>query len=187
MKTYLYHRNCPESAYQINDYPWGFRQRTSVRYWIESKPGYGQRRCTQTMNPKTGKWCKPKYSTYHELVFMYYDEKGHVHFDCYNLHSSNDLLEDCVKLHCKNLTDFQVHQIKKGIASNKVMENVKFTIDQETCNYGIGVVSLFSKDAEEVKKRKLLFEKCEEREKKNKEVLSKISRAIAYEYSKTTI
>lgn len=186
MTTYLYNKNCEETAYVVEDYPWGFRLRTKIRYWVESKPGYGQRSCRQIMNPKTGKWCAPKKGVYHELVFMYCCEKGYPNFDCYNLHTCTEILNECVKLHGDNLTDYQVHQIKKGIARNKVMENVTFTIS-EVSNYGIGPVSLFSNDAEEIRKRKLLLEKCEEREQKNKQVLNKIEYAIACEYSKINI
>ena len=57
--------NDPESAYVVEDYPYGFRLRTTIRYWVETKKGHGQRFVSQTMNPKKTyeHWNKPKAST----------------------------------------------------------------------------------------------------------------------------
>lgn len=77
MKQLLGHTS-PETAYVIADYPYGFRLRTSIRYWIESKKGFGDRFVSQTMNPKTGNWNKPKAGNYRFLMVMYLDEKNYV-------------------------------------------------------------------------------------------------------------
>lgn len=71
----------PETAYLIDDYPYGFTLRCKMRCWLEFKPGRGCRMMWQTSNPKkSGEvWNKPKASTY--MLFggcMYLDEKGHV-------------------------------------------------------------------------------------------------------------
>lgn len=71
----------PETAYVVDDYPYSFKLRTKIRYWIETKPPYGQRFVSQTLNPDTGKWNKPKASTYSSLRVMYLDEKGYVQND----------------------------------------------------------------------------------------------------------
>ena len=68
----------PETAYVVDDYPYGFRLRTSIRYWVETKKGRGQRFVSQTLNPKTGDWNKPKSSTYYTAVVIGLDEKNHV-------------------------------------------------------------------------------------------------------------
>ena len=69
-----------ESAYLVKDYPYGFRARTTIRYWIETTK-QGQRQVSQTMNPKNGRWNSPKKSTYSTIRVMGLDEIGHVVFD----------------------------------------------------------------------------------------------------------
>ena len=75
----LYGHTSPETAYVVKDYPYGFKLRTSIRYWLEKKPGKGFRFVSQTMNPKTGKWNAPKPSTYTEWAgAMFLDDQDHV-------------------------------------------------------------------------------------------------------------
>jgi hypothetical protein len=71
----------PETAYLIKSYPYGFRLRCQMRYWLDWHPKRGARLMSQTSNPKQPGlvWNKPKASTY--SVFggaMYLDDKGHV-------------------------------------------------------------------------------------------------------------
>ena len=70
----------PETAYLVNDYPYGFRLRCKIRYWLEYKHGKGFRLVSQTSNPKRGDaWNKPKASTYARFGgCMYLNEEGHV-------------------------------------------------------------------------------------------------------------
>jgi hypothetical protein len=70
----------PETAYLIDDYPYGFRLRCKIRYWLEYKPGNGFRLWSQTSNPKRGNvWNNPKQSTYCKFGgCMYLNEAGHV-------------------------------------------------------------------------------------------------------------
>ena len=70
----------PETAYVVEDYPYGFRLRCKIRYWIEYKPKVGCRFVSQTTNPKRGGiWNKPKPETYCRFgAAMYLDEEGHV-------------------------------------------------------------------------------------------------------------
>ena len=71
----------PETAYVVDDYPYGFRLRCKIRYWVETKLGFGQRFVSQTTNPKKpGEvWNKPKAGTYSPLVVMYQAvDSGHV-------------------------------------------------------------------------------------------------------------
>ena len=42
----------PETAYIIEDYPFGFRLRCKMRVWIESDKKKGMRVVRQTTNPK---------------------------------------------------------------------------------------------------------------------------------------
>ena len=77
-----------ETAFVVKDYPYGFRLRCQIRYWLEYKKGKGFRFWSQTSNPKAEAgngtpagtvWNKPKASTYIENgAFMYLDQNGHV-------------------------------------------------------------------------------------------------------------
>lgn len=69
-----------ETAYVVDDYPYGFRLRCKIRYYLESN-NKGVRLVTQTSNPKASGlvWNKAKFSTYCKFAgCMYLDEAGHV-------------------------------------------------------------------------------------------------------------
>jgi hypothetical protein len=71
----------PETAYIVDDYPYGFRLRCKIRYWLEYSPKHGFRLVSQTTNPKRpGEvWNKPKASTYARFGgAMYLDDENHV-------------------------------------------------------------------------------------------------------------
>lgn len=71
----------PETAYLVNDYPFGFRLRCKIRYWIEYKPNKGFRFCSQTTDPRRANevWNKPKHGTYCLLgMALYLDDNNHV-------------------------------------------------------------------------------------------------------------
>ena len=81
-KQPLYGHTNEATAYLVEDYPYGYNIRTRIRFWLENKPKKGWRFVSQTMNPKTSKWNKPKASTYIEWgAGMFLDDKGHVHWD----------------------------------------------------------------------------------------------------------
>lgn len=73
----------PETAYVVDDYPYGFTMRCKIRYWLEYKPGTGFRLMSQTTNPKRGDvWNKPKASTYSRFGgAMFLDDEGHVQWN----------------------------------------------------------------------------------------------------------
>ena len=71
----------PETAYTVTDYPYGFRLRCRIRYWLDVHPKRGARLMSQTSNPKRPGlvWNKPKASTY--ALFggcMFLDKESHV-------------------------------------------------------------------------------------------------------------
>jgi hypothetical protein len=78
--TPLYKYDSMQDSYLVEDYPYGFKLRTSIRYWLEYAPRKGWRFVSQTMNPKRpGTWNKPKASTYAMMgANMYLDAKEHV-------------------------------------------------------------------------------------------------------------
>jgi hypothetical protein len=71
----------PETAYVVDDYPYGFKLRCRIRYWLEHAPKKGFRFCSQTTNPKVeGRevWNAPKKSTYMMMAVMGTNDEGHV-------------------------------------------------------------------------------------------------------------
>lgn len=82
-ETALRGHTSEDTAYVVDDYPYGFRLRTRIRYWIETNAKHGDRFVSQTLNPKTDKWNKPKRSTYCEIGCMFVENEpgdafGHV-------------------------------------------------------------------------------------------------------------
>ena len=70
-----------DTAYVVDDYPYGFRLRCKMRYWLEVVPKRGTRLMSQSSNPKIAGlvWNKPKASTYARFGgCMYLDDEGHV-------------------------------------------------------------------------------------------------------------
>lgn len=69
-----------ETAYVVQDYPYSWKLRCKIRYWLERDAKRGYRLCSQTTNPKksTEVWNAPKKSTYTMLAIMGLDEENHV-------------------------------------------------------------------------------------------------------------
>jgi len=80
MKKYIFNHT-EGKPLVVDNYPYGFKLRTQIKYWIESTPKKGDRFCSQTLNPKNGRWNAPKKSTYSLIGVMFLDEKGHTHWD----------------------------------------------------------------------------------------------------------
>ena len=80
----------PDTAYVVDDYPYGYTLRCKIRYWLEHKPGKGFRLVSQTTNPKRGHvWNKPKASTYMKFGgCMFLDDNGHVQWNGLSEYSS---------------------------------------------------------------------------------------------------
>lgn len=162
---HLYNHISQETAYVVTDYPWCFRLRTTIRYWIESKDtkNGGQRFVSQTINPKTGKWCEPKKSTYSPIIVMYLDENEHVKYSCLRYNSSKELINKFKETHLNYLDQFQLKNLKEIIAYENVMKNVTFTCELITS------------------------EESEEKRKQNEISLNNISKAIYLETNKVVL
>lgn len=98
--TILHGHTNHETAYVVDDYPYGRTLRCKIRYWIETaEKGANkgkQRVVSQTTNPKYSNetWNKEKKSTYSELAILYLDdETGHVKWDGCSLWEAKDFLE----------------------------------------------------------------------------------------------
>lgn len=70
-----------DHAYLVDDYPYGFRLRCKIRYWVDYSQRHGWRLVSQTTNPKREgtHWNKPKAGTYSELgMVIGLDHEDHV-------------------------------------------------------------------------------------------------------------
>ena len=75
--TIIYNKDAADNAVTVENYPWGYKLKTKRKYWIETTKR-GDRLCYQTLNPKTGKWCAVKKSTYAGIKVLYKNEDGHI-------------------------------------------------------------------------------------------------------------
>lgn len=118
-----------ENAYLVDDYPYGFRLRTQIRYWLESKAGRGDRFVSQTMNPKTGRWNKPKRSTYTGVAVMFIDEEQHVRWTGIDFNNSAEWLAEFVGVVGRErLNDLQRARLAEIIGYTRAMEHVTFEV-----------------------------------------------------------
>lgn len=59
------------------NYPYGFRLKTTKTDYLEFSPKHGFRHCSTTINPKTGRTNNPKKSTYYSIMVLGTDENNH--------------------------------------------------------------------------------------------------------------
>lgn len=142
--------NSMENALEVKDYPYGFRLRTSIFYWIETKKGKGDRFCTRTINPKNGRFNAPKCSTYSPFLYLQTNEQGHVTtggLTAYN----QELFEARFYFVLKNLYPFyisedQQHNIRMDylahIVGSMPWNKVKYSEDtiQDYTNWCSGII-----------------------------------------------
>lgn len=99
--------NSPETGYLVEDYPYGFRLRCKIRYWLETN-NKGTRFCHQTTNPKCGNvWNKPKYSTYSHSMAMYLDDQNHVTWAGVTEHTDTKEFRAYLDTYQDNITDYK--------------------------------------------------------------------------------
>lgn len=124
----------PETAYVVDNYPYGFRLRTQIRYWIETTKN-GQRFVSQTMNPKTGAWNKPKASTYDDIKVLTLDESnGHIHSDSLRYNDDDAKIEAYAERHAEALTEREHKVIKHMKAHNAAMSKITWTVGRADPN-----------------------------------------------------
>lgn len=126
----------PATAYAVDDYPYGFRLRTQIRYWVETKEREGQRFVSQTLNPKTGRWNNPKASTYSAIVIMFRDSNGHVSHDGLSWSAWADHLADFERMYGDALADDSRSReiIRHMHARHRAEQQVTYSI--HTCGTG---------------------------------------------------
>jgi len=69
---------------EIKDYPFG-RYRTTGTAFLEFSPKKGFRFVRQLRDPKTGRLCAPKKSTYHEIALPIINENNHFSYANFDL------------------------------------------------------------------------------------------------------
>jgi hypothetical protein len=121
----------PETAYVVDDYPYGFRLRCTIRYWLEFKKNHGFRLVSQTSNPKKPGlvWNKPKPGTYHEFAVMVLDgDKVHLHTAEPGGWTEEETLKTIETFYADALTPEHHAAIRFIRATNKAGEVIKVTV-----------------------------------------------------------
>lgn len=120
MKTFYLDARSEETAFVVDNYPWGFRLKTEVKFWIE-RTSKGERFCKMTKNPKTGKWCKPKKSTYSLVALLYHNEAtGKTSYYGACRYKTEQFLEQLGD----KLDDWQIEQLNKSIQESKAISEM---------------------------------------------------------------
>jgi hypothetical protein len=120
-----------ETALHVEDYPYGRTVRTTIRYWIESVPRKGDRFCSQTLNPKTGRWNKPKKSTYSDVMFLYREaDTGYIKHTGLTTWAKPEVIQEWVEK-ADLLNETQRGRLAYVIGMNKAMEKVTWSVDSE--------------------------------------------------------
>lgn len=115
------------SAYVVDDYPYGFRARTQIRYWIETTKR-GQRFVSQTLNPKTGRWNKPKKSTYQDIMVMVLTEEGHVSNTGTGSWATECELQRMERMLGEHITEHQQKAINQYRLMNKASKYITYDV-----------------------------------------------------------
>ena len=125
----LYNYDSFDNAYQVDNYPWGFKMRTSRKYWVESNKR-GDRFCFATLDPRSGKWCKPKKGTYDKVCIMYLDENNYVKQKGVSMYSNNEQVAELLEgINPEQLNEFQKKAICYVRSFNQVMSKVEWTCE----------------------------------------------------------
>lgn len=125
--------NSPETAYVVQDYPYGFKLRCKMRCWIETNGNKGQRYVTQTTNPKITTrevWNKPKMSTYNDIKVMFLDDAGHVQSDGFSvIYADEERIAAFETKYGAALGEREQKLITVARALRERAKNIKFTIE----------------------------------------------------------
>lgn len=124
----------PETAYVVADYPFGFRLRCKIRYWLEYKPGKGVRFVSQTTNPKQPSevWNKPKASIYSKFGgCMFLDDQNHVQWEGLSEYSDAKQASAFLATYSEGVPDEALPILRKWVAAKVAYEeNQKEAFDR---------------------------------------------------------
>lgn len=159
-----------DSALVVDDYPYGYRLRTQIRYWIETTKN-GDRFVSQTLNPKTGRWNKPKKSTYCEAMVLFReDDTGHISHAGLSMHAKPEWVAEFVTITEGKLSDAQKLKVARVIGVNKAFEGVTFKVEAVT-----GQKTAEERQAEEAEQAKIHQEIARRASRATREALGGLS------------
>ena len=166
----------------VDNYPYGFK-RTKIRYWVESVKKKGDRFVSQTLNPKTNLWNKPKKSTYQGVIVVFKNEKGYITYNGLYWGTDKEEYQKFINFFGDlELNELQKEQLRVIRAYIKGYENVTFKIKK---------TEFRNKHTGEIKTQIGLmdlndYEKIENEEEKEeqKQIKEQINKTIAYNYHK---
>lgn len=118
-----------DTAIVVDNYPYG-SYRTKIRYWIETTKR-GTRFCSQTLNPKTNLWNKPKKSTYSPIMVMYIDEKDHVTYSNLYYYDEEGKINKFIENYKEGLTENDYKEIKCLIAMDRGQQHYEWNIKDD--------------------------------------------------------
>jgi len=137
VSRYLYGHDSEQNSFIVSNYPWGFKTKTERKYWVETRPNYGQRICYMTKNPKSGKWCAIKKCSYSKIIVLGLNNDGHIISSSITEWGAGTIekekkLQSFYLTHKENLNEYQLNELKKLKAQNEVLnevfKNVKWEI-----------------------------------------------------------
>lgn len=114
----------PETAYVVDDYPYGFRLRCKMRYWLEIHPQRGVRGMSQTSNPKKEGlvWNKPKASNYAYVSAAMFLENGFVNISMLTEYSTLAEALDFEKKYGEGIPEGAKKRLQDWIAMKRKYE-----------------------------------------------------------------
>jgi len=154
-----------KNPYVVENYPWGFKK-CKARFWIESVKRRGDRFVKQTQNPKTGLWCKPKKSTYSNVIIAYINENNHLKGYYFSSGADKESYDKFINfIGNLKLNEIQENELRTIRAYIKAYENVSFEC-----------VEMTGKSEEERAKH----------EEEQKKIQSHINKSVAVNYANDT-
>ncbi len=97
---------------EVNNYPYGFNQKTICKFSVEFNKNKGFRSVMQTLNPKTKEWNKPKKSTYDSIILMHKNLENKIKFVHLKFYELEDVKNRVLKHISDNFKCFTEEQIK---------------------------------------------------------------------------
>jgi hypothetical protein len=115
------------TAYVTHDYPYG-RLRCEMRFWVDSRPKFGQRLMMQSVNPKNGRENKPHAGNYHAIVCLFINnDNGHCeHWVIGDYNNTKTQLEQFETVFGSVMSDAQKNTLKSIRRANVFQSPVSF-------------------------------------------------------------
>lgn len=169
------------NPYIVDNYPYGWK-RTKIRYYVESVKKKGDRFVSQTLNPKTNKWNKPKKDTYNAVVILYKNDIGHI--KGYHYYRSTDEESYNKFMNFKGdleLNKLQEESLKISRAFLKTYKNVNYSIRKREFKHKLTGEIVTQIPLMEMGNYEEVTQ--EEQDKKQEENELKIRKSVVYNYS----